>query len=99
MTQETDGAPITLIRYSGSTQKLESFVAGWRERAELMSKRPGFRSLQHRALRPDARSVLNCRHRVAVVFFKALLPEDLRPGRAADRSGNMITAPACGSRW
>ena len=38
------------------TEKLEAFVAGWRERAELMSKRPGFRSPRlHRALRPDAR--------------------------------------------
>jgi heme-degrading monooxygenase HmoA len=38
------------------TEKLEAFVAGCRERAELMSKRPGFRSLRlHRALRPDRR--------------------------------------------
>jgi heme-degrading monooxygenase HmoA len=36
-------------------EKVETFVAGWRERAELMSTRPGFRSLRlHRALRPDA---------------------------------------------
>jgi heme-degrading monooxygenase HmoA len=53
---ETDGAPITLINlFEVDTEKLEAFVAGWRERAELMSKRPGFRSLRlHRALRPDA---------------------------------------------
>jgi hypothetical protein len=53
----TDGAPITLINvFEVDPEKLESVVAGWRERAELMRKRPGFRSLQlRRALRPDAR--------------------------------------------
>jgi heme oxygenase (mycobilin-producing) len=56
-THETDGAPITLINvFEVDPEKLETFMAGWRERAELMSKRPGFRSLRlHRAVQPDAR--------------------------------------------
>jgi heme-degrading monooxygenase HmoA len=37
-------------------EKLELFLAGWRERAELMSKQPGVVSVRlHRALSPDAR--------------------------------------------
>ena len=42
---------------SGSVgPRVEPFLEGWRERAEFMSKQPGFRSFRlHRALTPDAR--------------------------------------------
>jgi heme-degrading monooxygenase HmoA len=57
MTDETNAGPVTLINvFEVEPEKLESFLAAWRDRAELMSKRPGFRSLQlHRALSADAR--------------------------------------------
>lgn len=36
--------------------ELDTFLAGWRERAEFMSTQPGFRSFRlHRALSPDSR--------------------------------------------
>ena len=52
-----DTGPVTLINvFEIEPDKLESFLAGWRERATLMSKQPGFRSLRlHRALSPDSR--------------------------------------------
>ena len=52
-----DTGPVTLINvFEIEPDKLESFLAGWRERATLMSKQPGFRSLRlHRALSPDFR--------------------------------------------
>jgi heme-degrading monooxygenase HmoA len=57
MTDETTAGPVTLINvFEVEPEKLESFLAAWRDRAELMSKRPGFRSLRlHRALSGDAR--------------------------------------------
>lgn len=56
-TRQTDRGPVTLINvFEVDSDKLEPFLAGWRERAKLMSKQPGFRSLRlHRALSPDAR--------------------------------------------
>jgi heme oxygenase (mycobilin-producing) len=53
----TDTDPITLINvFEVDPDQLEAFLAGWRERAELMSARPGFRSLRlHRALTREAR--------------------------------------------
>jgi heme-degrading monooxygenase HmoA len=37
-------------------EQVETFLAGWRERAEFMSRQPGFRSFRlHRALAPDSR--------------------------------------------
>ena len=56
-TPETDAGPVTLINvFEVEPEKLEVFLARWRERAELMRKQPGFRSLRlHRALSPDAR--------------------------------------------
>ena len=52
-----DTGSVTLINvFEIEPDKLESFLAGWRERATLMSKQPGFRSLRlHRALSPDFR--------------------------------------------
>ena len=56
MTHESKPGPVTLINvFEVDPGKLEPFLAGWRDRAELMSKRPGFRSLRlHRALSADA---------------------------------------------
>ncbi len=46
-THKADAGPITLINvFEVDPGKLGPFLAGWRERAELMSKRPGFRSLR-----------------------------------------------------
>ena len=52
-----DTGSVTLINvFEIEPDKLESFLAGWCERATLMSKQPGFRSLRfHRALSPDFR--------------------------------------------
>jgi deazaflavin-dependent oxidoreductase (nitroreductase family) len=52
-----DTGPITLVNVIEiEPEKLESFLAGWRERAALMSKQPGFRSFRlHRALSPESR--------------------------------------------
>ncbi|HYB36561.1 MAG TPA: antibiotic biosynthesis monooxygenase family protein [Mycobacterium sp.] len=52
-----DEGPITLINvFEVEPEKLDAFIASWRERAELMSRQPGFRSLRlHRALSPDSR--------------------------------------------
>ena len=57
MTDETNAGTVTWINvFEVEPEKLESFLAAWRDRAEVMRKRPGFRSLQlHRALSPDAR--------------------------------------------
>jgi len=46
-----DEGPITLINvFEVEPEKLDAFIASWRERAELMSRQPGFRSLRlHRA--------------------------------------------------
>lgn len=52
-----DTGPITFINvFEIDHDKVEPFLEGWRERAEFMSKQPGFRSFRlHRALTPDAR--------------------------------------------
>ena len=57
MTHETNAGPVTLINvFEVHPDKLDSFLAAWRDRAELMSKRPGFRSSRlHRAISPEAR--------------------------------------------
>ena len=56
-TSEMGTGPVTLINvFEIQPEKLESFLAGWRERAALMSEQPGFQSLRlHRALSPDSR--------------------------------------------
>jgi heme oxygenase (mycobilin-producing) len=52
-----DTGPITLVNlFEIEPANLEAFLVGWRERAALMSKQPGFRYLQLlRALSPDSR--------------------------------------------
>ena len=52
-----DTGPISFINvFEIDHDKVEPFLEGWRERAEFMSKQPGFRSFRlHRALTPDAR--------------------------------------------
>lgn len=52
-----DTGPITLINvFEIEPEKVESFLALWREQAAFMSKQPGFRSFRlHRALSPDSR--------------------------------------------
>jgi heme-degrading monooxygenase HmoA len=54
---EATSGPITFINvFEIEPEQVDGFLAGWRERAEFMSKQPGFRSFRlHRALRPDAR--------------------------------------------
>ena len=52
-----DSEPITLINvFEIRQQDIDAFLRDWQERAEFMSRQPGFRSLRlHRALSPDAR--------------------------------------------
>jgi heme-degrading monooxygenase HmoA len=49
--------PITLINvFEIRHDDVEEFLREWRERAEFLSRQPGFRSLRlHRALSPDSR--------------------------------------------
>jgi heme oxygenase (mycobilin-producing) len=56
-THGTDTGPITLINvFEIPPEKLEPFLAEWRDRATFMSKQPGFRSFRlHHALSPDSR--------------------------------------------
>ena len=53
---EIDSGPITLINvFEIDPAELESFLGEWRNRAEFMSRQPGFRSFRlHRAVSPDA---------------------------------------------
>ncbi|HZA09043.1 antibiotic biosynthesis monooxygenase family protein [Mycobacterium sp.] len=55
--QPTGSTPVTLINvFEIDPAHLEPFMASWRERAEFMSRQPGFRSFRlHRALSPRAR--------------------------------------------
>jgi heme-degrading monooxygenase HmoA len=48
---------VTLINaFEIDLEQVESFLQDWRERAEFMSKQPGFRSFRlHRALSPESR--------------------------------------------
>ena len=53
----SDADPITFVNvFEIEPQQLDSFLVGWRERAEFMSHQPGFRSFRlHRALSPESR--------------------------------------------
>ena len=53
--QQAGAGPITFINvFEIDPALVESFLVGWRERAEFMSKQPGFRSFRlHRALTPE----------------------------------------------
>jgi heme oxygenase (mycobilin-producing) len=54
---QTNDSPVTLINvFEVSAEHVDAFVAGWRERAALMSTKQGFLSTQlHHALSPQAR--------------------------------------------
>jgi heme-degrading monooxygenase HmoA len=53
----TQSEAVTLINvFEIDHEQVESFLQGWRERADFMSKQPGFRSFRlHRALSSDSR--------------------------------------------
>ena len=50
--QPANHAPVTLINiFEMPTEHVEAFIAGWRERAALMSSKPGFLDARlHRAM-------------------------------------------------
>jgi heme-degrading monooxygenase HmoA len=54
---QSNDSPVTLINvFEVPAEHVDAFVAGWRERAALMSTKPGFLSTRlHRALSPQAR--------------------------------------------
>jgi heme-degrading monooxygenase HmoA len=56
-TYGTDAGPITVVNvFEVERDKLEAFLEEWRQRAQFMSKQPGFRSFRLlRALSPDSR--------------------------------------------
>ena len=56
-TPATENGPITFVNaFEIDHEQLDAFLVGWRERAEFMSKQPGFRSLRLlRALSADTR--------------------------------------------
>ena len=44
-TADTDTGPVTFINiFELDPRQLDAFLVGWRERAEFMSRQPGFRS-------------------------------------------------------
>jgi heme-degrading monooxygenase HmoA len=53
---QADAGPITFVNvFELDPEQVDEFMEGWKERAELMRKQPGFRSFRlHRALSPDA---------------------------------------------
>jgi heme oxygenase (mycobilin-producing) len=53
----TQSGAITFVNvFEIDPGQLDAFLVEWRERAEFMSKQPGFRSFRlHRALSPDSR--------------------------------------------
>jgi quinol monooxygenase YgiN len=53
----TNTEPVTFINvFEVPPDQLDAFLAGWSERAEIMSRQPGCRSFRlHRALSPDTR--------------------------------------------
>ena len=55
--QSDNDSPVTLINaFEVPAEHVDAFVARWRERAALMSTKPGFLDTQlHRALSPQAR--------------------------------------------
>ena len=63
--QPTTNSPITLINvFEVPTEHVEVVIAGWRERAALMSTKPGFVDTRlHRALLPQTRfQLVNVAH-------------------------------------
>jgi heme oxygenase (mycobilin-producing) len=63
--QPTESSPVTLINvFEVPADHVESFIAQWRERAGLMSAKPGFLDARlHRALSPQSRfQLINVAH-------------------------------------
>jgi len=63
--QPANASPVTLINvFEVPTEHVEAFIAGWRERAALMSTKPGFLDTRlHRALSPQDRfQLVNVAH-------------------------------------
>ena len=56
-----DSEPITLINvFEIRRDDVEAFLGGWQDRADFLSRQPGFRSLRlHSALSPQARFQLS----------------------------------------
>ena len=60
-----DGSPVTLINvFEVPADHVDEFITGWRERAALMSTKPGFLDTRlHRALSPQSRfQLVNVAH-------------------------------------
>jgi len=60
-----NNSPVTLINvFEVPTEHVEVFIAGWRQRAALMSTKPGFVDTRlHRALSPQTRfQLVNVAH-------------------------------------
>lgn len=67
-------SPVTLINvFEVPTEQVDVFVAGWRERAELMSAKPGCLGTRlHRAISPGARfQLVNVARRESREAFRA----------------------------
>jgi len=63
--QSANNSPVTLINvFEVPTEHVEVFIAGWRQRAALMSTKPGFVDTRlHRALSPQTRfQLVNVAH-------------------------------------
>jgi len=63
--QPANNSPVTLINvFEVPTEHVEVFIAGWRQRAALMSTKPGFVDTRlHRALSPQTRfQLVNVAH-------------------------------------
>jgi heme oxygenase (mycobilin-producing) len=99
-TSENRDSAVTLINVIEiAADEVESFVAGWHERAEFMRTKPGFRDYQlHRALLPDSRfQLINIARWDSVEAFRAATadPEFLRQVQAVgDRELHLAANPA-----
>jgi heme-degrading monooxygenase HmoA len=64
MSEPRDASVVLINVFELPDDEVDTFVAEWRERAEIMSKAPGFRdSRLHRALSPGTRfPVVNIAH-------------------------------------
>src|SRR5262249_5102337 len=91
--QPANDAPVTLINvFEMPTEHVEAFIAGWRERAALMSSKPGFPDARlHRATSPQTRfQLVNVAHRETREAMHAATEAAQPGGRLAVDGGSPV---------
>src|SRR6476469_6212965 len=95
-TNEPDGSAIILINvFEVDPDRVEAFFSGWRERAELMCKREGFRSLRlHRAIGSDTHfQIINIAQWDSEAALKAAMAQQDWRGRYAKTRSSQTLRP------